>query len=236
MTAGPDPSRRAADDRERCSALAGAVKAFVARDDQAAARDRFDELVGLLQRRAVRLAFRYVHDVADADEAVQDAFIKAYVHIDTYRDELPFDVWFTRILANGCLDRLKARQRLRRWLTEAGATVTGDWLDWRPASGPTPEDMALAGERHRQLTAAVATLAERQRHVFALSHFDGRTAREVSAITGMNEATVRVHLFRAVRKLKRLLQPPDGTNSTASGQAGRASGAAERRKSGAARR
>ena len=214
MTAGLQASTRATADRERFSALAGAVKALASRGDQAGAREQFDELVGLLQRRAVRLAFRYLRDVADADEAVQDAFIKTYLRIDTYRNELPFDVWFTRILSNGCLDRLKARQRLRRWLVEAGANVTGDWMDWHAASGPTPEETTLAHERHRQLSTAVATLADRQRHVFMLSHFDGRTAREVSGLTGMNEATVRVHLFRAIRKLKRILQPPAGEAET----------------------
>ena len=48
---------------------------------------------------------------AEADEAVQDAFVKAYSHLSTFREELPFEVWFTRILINGCLDRIKARTR-----------------------------------------------------------------------------------------------------------------------------
>ena len=52
---------------------------------------------------------------AEADEAVQDAFVKAYAHLDSFREELPFEVWFTRILINGCLDRIKARTRRARW-------------------------------------------------------------------------------------------------------------------------
>ena len=63
----------------------------------------------------------------------------------------------------------------------------------------------LSEERRQQLMAAVAELPERQRMVFMLSHFDGRSSREVSAMTGLNESTVRVHLFRAIRRLRGLL-------------------------------
>jgi RNA polymerase sigma-70 factor, ECF subfamily len=63
----------------------------------------------------------------------------------------------------------------------------------------------LARERRKKLAAALAKLPDRQRSVFMLSHYEGCTSREVSAITGLNESTVRVHLFRAIRKLRGLL-------------------------------
>ena len=66
----------------------------------------------------------------------------------------------------------------------------------------------LAAERRRQLNAALSRLPERQRLVFMLSHFEGRSSREVSAMTGLNESTVRVHLFRAIRRLRSLLAKP----------------------------
>ena len=72
------------------------------------------------QRRAARIAYHYLRDSAEADEAVQDAFVKAYQHLASFREELPFDVWFTRILINGCLDRIKARTRRERWLRPDG--------------------------------------------------------------------------------------------------------------------
>jgi RNA polymerase sigma-70 factor (ECF subfamily) len=63
----------------------------------------------------------------------------------------------------------------------------------------------LARERRERLAHALAKLPERQRSVFMLSHYEGCTSREVSALTGLNESTVRVHLFRAIRKLRTLL-------------------------------
>lgn len=193
--------------REVDNTAASAVKALQAEGRHAEARERYTELVTRHQRRAVRIAFHYVRDAAEADEAVQDAFVKAYSHLPGFREELPFEVWFTRILINGCLDRIKARTRRERWVSQFPDTITGerDYAERVPDAGPTPEDKVLARERRRKLAAALAKLPERQRSVFLLSHYEGCTSREVSAVTGLNESTVRVHLFRAIRKLRALL-------------------------------
>jgi RNA polymerase sigma-70 factor (ECF subfamily) len=197
--------------KEADARVAVEVKALQAAGKLAAARERFAELVGRHQRRALRIAFHYVRDAADADEAVQDAFIKAYLHIGTFREELPFEVWFTRILINGCLDRIKARKRRERWIAPAPLDPSGNErnpADYLPSRGPSPEDQVLASERRRQLNGALSKLPERQRLVFMLSHFEGRSSREVSTMTGLNESTVRVHLFRAIRRLRSLLAKP----------------------------
>jgi RNA polymerase sigma-70 factor (ECF subfamily) len=203
----PRATRRAADaSQSAASALAAEIKSLVVAGDKDAARDRFGALVALLQRRGLRIAYHYLRDAADADEAVQDAFVKVFLHIEQYREELPFDVWFMRILVNTCLDRLKSRNRQQRWI----AGPSDDGHDARPVeqaadSDPSSEHHLLARERWRQVIEAVATLPDRQRLVFTLSHIDERTAAEISAATGMSPATVRVHLFRAIRKLRALL-------------------------------
>ncbi len=199
------------------------VKALQAAGRPDAARERFAELVERHQRRAIRIAFHYLREAADADEAVQDAFVKSYVHLGTFREDLPFEVWFTRILINGCLDRLKARKRRERWIASPPTDAMGverDPAEYLPSRGPSPEDLVLLGERREQLSVALAKLPERQRLVFMLSHFDGQTSREVSAMTGLNESTVRVHLFRAIRRLRSLLAP--GASRTSSGGTRRA--------------
>jgi RNA polymerase sigma-70 factor (ECF subfamily) len=202
--------------READSAAASAVKAHQAAGELETARERYAELVARHQRRAARIAYHYLRDSAEADEAVQDAFVKAYQHLASFREELPFDVWFTRILINGCLDRIKARTRRQRWLLPMAGTrpaaaapdgvpTERDVTDRVAAGGPSPEQALLGRERRRQIATALAKLPERQRSVFVLSHVEGRTSREVSALTGLNESTVRVHLFRAIRKLRTLL-------------------------------
>jgi RNA polymerase sigma-70 factor (ECF subfamily) len=223
MTGTPTPTALSA--READARVAVDVKAFQAANQLDQARERFAELIGRHQRRAARIAFHYLRDAADADEAVQDAFVKAYTHLGTFREELPFEIWFTRILINGCLDRLKARNRRERWIAPPMVDAFGverDQAEYLPARGPSPEEQVLSNERRRQLAGALARLPERQRLIFMLSHYEGRSSREVSAMTGLNESTVRVHLFRAIRRLRALL----GGNTPAAPTRGRSTHAA----------
>ena len=185
--------------------LAGEIKRLLDAGHRDEARDRFGALIALLQRRAVRIAFQYLRDAADADEAVQDAFVKVFLHMDQYRSDLPFDVWFTRILVNSALDRLKARGRQQRWISQSTDEEDGRPVEQIPAGEASQERRLMAKERWQQVTKAVAALPDRQRLVFTLSHLDERTPAEISAATGMSQATVRVHLFRALRKLRGVL-------------------------------
>jgi len=192
--------------------VAAVVKALVAGARLDEARERYADVVEQHQRRASRIALHYLREAADADEAVQDAFVKAFTHIGSYKDEWPFEVWFTRILINGCLDRLKARRRRERWVVPMIDPGTGDRdiSALMPSRDASPEDAVLLDERRSRLWHALATLPERQRTIFMLSHYDGYSSKEVSGMTGLNESTVRVHLFRAIRKLRGLLAPRAG--------------------------
>jgi RNA polymerase sigma-70 factor (ECF subfamily) len=215
------PSRRAASlggskahgapSLSKDSELAGWVKALVLAGDREAAREKFADLVARQQRRAVRIAYHYLRDAHDADEAVQDAFLKVFTHITTYREDLPFEVWFTRILVNGCLDIRKARARRLRWVLPASPQVDAAAPD-PVAPQPGPEARLLSSERTREISAAVEQLPDRQRAVFTLCHIGEQSTSEVSQALGLSEATVRVHLFRAIRKLRKLLAPAEETS------------------------
>lgn len=187
------------------SGIAAEIKRLVASGDRDQARERFGALVALLQRRAVRVAFHYLRNPADADEAVQDAFVKVFLHIDQYREDLPFDVWFTRILVNASLDRLKARARQQRLMVPAADEHDVRAVQQVATPEPSSERRLIARERWSQVSREVAALPDRQRLVFTLSQVDERTPAEIAAATGMSPATVRVHLFRAVRKLRAVL-------------------------------
>src|ERR1043165_8669187 len=109
----PTPSRRAASAAtgkpaaapvlSKDSELAGAIQALVIAGERDTARERLSLRVAGQQRRALRIAYQYLRDAHDADEAVQDTFVKVFTHITSYREDLPFEVWFTRILVNACL-------------------------------------------------------------------------------------------------------------------------------------
>jgi RNA polymerase sigma-70 factor (ECF subfamily) len=189
----------------RDSQLAAEIKGLVTSGERDAARERYGELVARQQRRAVRIAYTYLRDVHDADEAVQDAFIKVFTHITSYREDRPFEVWFTRILVNACLDLRKSRSRRLRWAVPMSST--GDVPPAEPVTQEqTPEQRLVSRERANEITEAVESLPARQRTVFTMCHLAEQTTAEVSQALGLSEATVRVHLFRAIRKLRRLLE------------------------------
>ena len=193
--------------RSRDSELAAAVKALVLAGERDAARERFTELVVRQQRRALRIAYHYLRDVHDADEAVQDAFVKVFTHIATYREHLPFEVWFTRILVNSCLDLRKARGRRLRWALPMSVSPERPAIE-PPSPQASAEERLVSTERAQEIVNAVDRLPERQRTVFTLCHIAEQSTAEISRALGVSEATVRVHLFRAVRKLRRLLAAP----------------------------
>src|SRR5581483_9659087 len=141
------------------SRLAVEIRSLVENGNLDEARDRFSELVSIHQRRASRIAYQYLRNAADADEAVQDAFVKVFSHITSYREEWPFEVWFTRILINGCLDRRKAKGRRERWYAggDAGAMDEAR-LAAGAAADTSPEGRLLARERRARLAAAIDRL------------------------------------------------------------------------------
>ena len=188
------------------SELAAEIQQLVVSGRWHEARERYADLVARHQRRAIRLACYYLRDAAEADEAVQDAFVKAFAHLTSFDPTRSFEVWFTRILVNSCLDRVKARKRRQRWQVSFGDGVTQEPQAAAPVgAGASPESAMLRRERARQLLLAIRQLPTRQRTVIMLSHLDGRTTREVSEMTGLSESTVRVHLFRGLRRLRTLV-------------------------------
>jgi len=185
--------------------LAIDIRGLVERGEMDEARERFGDLVTQHQRRASRIAYQYLRDAAEADEAVQDAFVKVFGHITSYREAWPFEVWFTRILINGCLDRRKAQLRRDRWMAGVEVSSADEARVSAANPGNDPEHRLLARERRSRIASAIDRLDGRQRTVFMLSHYGDCSPREISVMTGLKESTVRVHLFRAVRKLRGLL-------------------------------
>jgi RNA polymerase sigma-70 factor, ECF subfamily len=190
------------------SPVAAEIQRALEAGDHATARDLYAGIVARQQRRASRIAYHYLRDAAEADDAVQEAFVKAYLHIASYKQDLSFEVWLTRILINACLDRRKMRARRERWLVPSNdASVAEQAVVARSASAlQSPEDALLARERRAQVAQAVDKLPDRQRTVFMLTHYGDHTTREVAEATGLSEATVRVHLFRAIHKLRKALE------------------------------
>ena len=137
--------------------LAAEVMRLLAGGRREEAAERFGAIIDRQQRRAARIAYHYLRDPAEVDEVVQDAFLKAFLHLPSFREDLFFKLWFTRILVNSCLDRLKAKARRTRWLVPSDARDTLA-ADGPPSNDPSPEATLLAKERRTHLMAAIDRL------------------------------------------------------------------------------
>ena len=184
--------------------LVRAVKSSLNSGDHFGACLEFEKIVATHQQRALRIAYYYLRNTADVEEVVQDAFLKAFLHLPSFREELVFKLWFTKIVINACLDRIKATKRRSRWMVSVDAQQYEELLR-HPDNEPSPERLVFLDERSTELRLAVMKLPERQRAVIVLNVFQGHSNKEVGQVLGLSDATVRVHLFRAIQALRKML-------------------------------
>jgi RNA polymerase sigma-70 factor (ECF subfamily) len=155
-----------------------------------------------------RRAHRHLGNAADAEDAVQDALLSAYKHLDQFKGQAQMSTWLTAIVTNSA--RMQLRRRLRQIhlsLDERFAEDEGNPLAERLAhQGPSPEDECQNSELHGRLTQLVSQLSPPLREAFHLRALGGLTTSEAAHILGVPEGTVKARLARARAKLKRLMQ------------------------------
>ncbi|MGE5412571.1 MAG: RNA polymerase sigma factor [Syntrophomonadaceae bacterium] len=169
--------------------------------------DLFEHFVRRYQRRVTRIAYRFLRDAAEADCAAQESFLRAYQNLADFREGSTFETWLTRICINWCKDRLKRRRRVV-FFHEAPAREDEDGdapEDRAPSPDPSPERRAAGREIRERLAAALDALSPRQRAVFAMKHFEEMSIPEIADATGLDEGTIKSHLFRAARKIRERL-------------------------------
>lgn len=158
----------------------------------------FEELVLAYQTIAFRVAFVIAGDAADAEEAAQDAFVKAYRALGRFRTGEPFRPWLLTIVANEARNRRRARGR-RLALVLRVAPEPG-------AAGEDPETAALAAERRERLLGALEELREDDRDVLACRYFLDLSEEETAATLGIARGTVKSRTHRALARLQEELR------------------------------
>lgn len=165
---------------------------------QAGDRGAFDELVRLYQRRSMRVGVRMLGDANEAAEAVQNAFVKAYLGIDKLKEPGRFEVWLLRIVANTAISQRRAAKRRAERIK-----VTGGYEDKNAGS---LVDGAIGSELKEAITRAMLKLSKKEAKAISLFGLEGLSQREVAEIMGCSAAAVRWHVFRGRQKLKVLLK------------------------------
>ena len=179
-----------------------ALCARVAARDEAA----FDQLVERYQTRAYRLAWSLLRDAEDARDVSQEAFLRVYQSAARFRGEARFSTWFYRILVNVALDH----RRRRRWWQRVVAHDRDDeevaLVERQPAREPDPGERVSEEQTMTRVWDAVHRLSPQQRTAIVLSVQEQLSTAEIAAVLECSEPTVRVHLHRAVRALRKTLK------------------------------
>lgn len=155
------------------------------------------------QRRIFLLCNRMLQDMEDADSATQDTFLKAWQSLNRPESKELDDParWLTRIAVNTCLDRLRSG-RWQFWRKRPNPEDERAILQLAPATAPNAEDRMFAEQIGQRLERALTKLSLRQRAVFALRHYEDRSLSDIAGILDLDVGTVKVHLFRAIEKLR----------------------------------
>jgi RNA polymerase sigma-70 factor (ECF subfamily) len=158
--------------------------------------DAYEELVREYQAIAIRTAWLVTGNGADAEEAAQDAFVKAYRALWRFRTGAPFKPWLLKIVANEARNRRRSAGRREALALRASAEVaSGD-------AAPSPEAALLGAERRDELLAAVNRLDEHHRLAIAYRYFLDLSEEETAAALGCRPGTVKSRLARALERLR----------------------------------
>jgi RNA polymerase sigma-70 factor, ECF subfamily len=166
----------------------------------------FEQLVHAHDQAVLRLAIRITGSQSDAQDIYQEAFLKAYAKLESFRFECSFSSWIYRIVTNVCLDHLRKNRKHRRNSSVEGNNEDGEYKlvnqvpDDRIANNP--EQQLLGRELKVQILYALQRLTPRERMVFELRHFQGLKLRTVGEILNTSEGSIKNCLFRATRKLR----------------------------------
>ncbi len=164
-------------------------------------QDAFAEIVYTFQDAVYNLCYRMLSDHVEAEDAAQEAFLKAYHHLDRYDETRPFKTWLLSIASNHCIDRL--RKRRMTWVSIDEPTPVTLALS---SSDPQPEQAALNNEASRQMQALLDELEPDYRAAVVLRYWYDYSYTEIADITGSTESAIKSRLYRARQLLAEKLQ------------------------------
>jgi RNA polymerase sigma-70 factor (ECF subfamily) len=173
--------------------------------------EAFRVLVERHSRALFRLGFRMTGNESDAEDVVQETFLKAYRQLGSFDGRASFGTWLYRIAANCALDLVRARQRRGEKRFEgtatSGAAEAKDPLVSLKSPDPSPDRLAMSGQVRERVAEAMNELSVAERTAFVLRHFEGMCIEDVGRAMGCQAGAAKHSVFRAVQKLRRALEP-----------------------------
>ena len=177
--------------------------------------DAFRRLVERHSRDVFRLAYRMTRNEHDAEDVVQEAFLRAYRNVDRFEQRSNFGSWIYRIAANCAYDSLRARDRRQENAFSAPSDDPSDGpAPELPSQAPTPDRLVFGGEVRRRVHLAMRRMSALEKSAFTLRHFEGLSIEEIGRALDLDASAAKQSVFRAVRKVREALGRDPGLRPT----------------------
>ena len=181
-----------------------AATVALARDGDSEA---FRALVERHGRAVFRLAHRMTGNPSDAEDVVQETFLKAYRQLGRFESRANFGTWLHRIAVNCSIDLMRSRAHRESGHDTKGLEQLGAVSEVHDTRQKTPERLMLSTEVQERVNAAMGGLSQMERAAFVLRHFEGQSIEEISHALGLKTNAAKHSIFRAVRKMRLALEP-----------------------------
>jgi RNA polymerase sigma-70 factor (ECF subfamily) len=167
--------------------------------------DAYRMLVERHSRSIFRLAYRMTVNEQDAEDVVQETFLRAYRQLKRFESRSNFGTWLYRIAVNCSLDLIRKRRRHDDHSSDP--LPQEEVMLQLKDEAPTPDRVVLGAEIKKRVDSVLATLGPKERAAFSLRHFEGMSIEEIGLVLGLRPGAIKNNIFRAVQKLRRELQP-----------------------------
>lgn len=172
-------------------------------------RGAFDEIVESNKKKVFYLAYDLTGSIQDAEDLSQEVFLKAYRGLARFKGEATLSSWLYRITLNSFLDRTRKlsfrKEREQHQIEEVESMITPS-LEGAPSSiHHTPEDYAESEQIQSDIDTALEQLTPKERAVFVMRHYQSMPGKQVGTLLNISEGTVKSLLFRAIKKLQKIL-------------------------------
>lgn len=181
-----------------------AATVALARDGDSEA---FRALVERHSRAVYRLAHRMTGSPSDAEDVVQETFLRAYKQLGRFESRANFGTWLHRIAVNCSIDLIRSRPHREAGHDTMDLEHLGAAADADERSQASPERLMLSTEVQERIAAAMEGLSRMERAAFVLRHFEGQSIDEISRALGLKTNAAKHSIFRAVKKMRVALEP-----------------------------
>jgi RNA polymerase sigma-70 factor (ECF subfamily) len=169
--------------------------------------DALQEMFLASRPKFVGIAYSILRNKEDAEDAVQDAVLSAYVHLRSFEGRSAFTTWFTRIVLNAALMTLRKRTNSRiSSLPESSSSGEVSWTERIPTSQPDPEMACAEGETFQLIDVLLGKMSPALRQSFTMTYYDEMSSREACTLLGVSIGTFKSRVFRARRHLMHLAE------------------------------